>query len=163
MKNAVTFIFTHFTLVMLGLSVLIAFAKSGNFFNRLTHAMLFFAVGLSGLWGFIGHAFFPISTSAFIGWVSSPFEFEVAIANLALGVMGIFSVICSSGYKKATATYCLIFGFGAAFGHIREIIISHNFHPGNSGAILYTDIAIPIILWIALLNRRQQSPRLEHI
>lgn len=163
MKTTIAFVLTHFPIVMLGLSVIIAIAKNGNFFNRLTHAMLFFAVGLSGIWGFIGHAFFSQTVSAFIGWAPSPFEFEIAIANLALGIMGLFSVICSSGYKKATATYCLIFGFGAAFGHIRDIIIMHNLHPGNSGAILYTDIAIPLILWIALLNRKDNRRQLEQI
>jgi hypothetical protein len=44
------------------------------------------------------------------------------------------------------------FLWGAAAGHIREMITAGNFAPGNAGAIFYTDILIPLIgfalLWL---------------
>ncbi len=143
---------------MLLLSVLIAFSKSGNFFNRLCWALLVFPVGIGGFWGFIGHVFYSETISSYIGWQTSPFEFEVGMANLAMGVTGIIASFSSAGYKKATATFVSIFLFGAAIGHIHQIIVENNLHPGNVGSILWTDILIPIILVIAILFSKEKQP-----
>src|SRR5579863_2255147 len=157
MKSAIIFILHNFPLVMLLLSVLIAFAKSGNFFNRLCWAVLFFAVGFSGIWGFIFHVLYPNITSAYIGWQTNPFEYEVGIANLAMGITGIIASFSSAGYKKATATFVIILLFGAAIGHIHQIIVLNNWNPGNAGSILWTDILIPLVLWFAVLFSREKQ------
>jgi Family of unknown function (DUF6790) len=48
-----------------------------------------FMVGLSGLVAFAGHIFFSDEVASQIGWPSgSPFQSEVAIANLAFAVLG---------------------------------------------------------------------------
>jgi|SRR6185437_7531170 len=157
MKSAIIFILHNFPLVMLLLSFFIASAKSGNFFNRLCLAVLIFPVGLGGLWGFVFHAFSPEAASAYIGWQTNPFEYEVGIANLAMGIIGIAAGISSIGYKKATATFVTIFLIGAAIGHIHEIVVLNNWHPGNAGSILWTDILIPIVLWVAILFSREKQ------
>lgn len=141
---------------MLLISILIAFSKNGNFFNRLCWAVFIFPVGGSGLWGFIYHAFYAETASAYIGWQTSPFEFEVSLTSLAIGIMGFISVFASNGYKKATATLVSIYLIGAAIGHIHQIIVLHNTHPGNSGSILWTDILIPVVLWIAILFSKEK-------
>ncbi len=45
------------------------------------------------------------------------------------------------------------FLLGAAGGHIYQIVTAHNFAPGNAGAVLWTDIFIPVIgfalLWLS--------------
>lgn len=46
----------------------------------------------------------------------------------------------------ATIIVASIFLFGAAIGHVRQLVASHNRSPGNAGAILYTDILIPLIV-----------------
>jgi hypothetical protein len=158
MKSAIIFALHNFPLVMLVLSIFIAFAKSGNFFNRLCFAVLFFAVGLSGLWGFIFHVFYANITSAYIGWQTNPFEYEIGIANLAMGITGIIASFSSIGYKKATATFVSILLIGAAIGHVHQIFILKNFHPGNAGSILWTDLLIPLILWLAVLCNREKQP-----
>ncbi|MCC2624229.1 MAG: hypothetical protein K0R14_102 [Burkholderiales bacterium] len=158
MKSAIVFILHNFPLVMLLLSIFIAFAKSGNFFNRLCFAVLFFTVGFSGIWGFIFHVFYPDITSAYIGWQTNPFEYEIGVANLAIGITGIIASFASNGYKKATATFVSIFLIGAAIGHIHQMIILKNFHPGNVGLILFTDILIPIVVWFAVLCTREKQP-----
>jgi hypothetical protein len=151
MKSAIIFILHNFPLVMLLLSILVAFAKSGNFFNRLCMAVLIFSVGFSGFWGFIFHAFYDQTASAYIGWQTNPFEYEVGIANLAMGITGIIASFSSAGFKKATATFVSILLFGAAVGHIHQIIVLNNWNPGNAGSILWTDILIPIVLWSSIL------------
>ena len=52
-------------------------------------SFLVISVGIGGIWAFIGHAFLPAQVAANIGWPASPFQLEVAFANLAIGVLGI--------------------------------------------------------------------------
>ena len=49
-------------------------------------------VGIAGILGFYQHAFNAAGTAEFIGWApGSPFQFEVAVANLAFGVLGLLT------------------------------------------------------------------------
>ena len=54
----------------------------------LLYLLLIFA-GVGGVMGFLGHTFMVQEIALKIGWQPSPFQFEVAVANLAFGVLGI--------------------------------------------------------------------------
>jgi len=149
-------IFYNFPFIMTGLAVMLGIitttwykrdrACSDIFLSRL----MFFAVGLAGLWGFVVHVFFPMESTKFIGWVASPFEFEVGVANLGMGIAGIFGVRASRGYWIATTLFTTGFLWGAAFGHVYQMMATHNFAPGNAGTIFYNDIIMPLFLIIFL-------------
>jgi len=113
---------------------------------------LAFNVGISGLYAFMGHAFASNKVAAYIGWPSgNPFQFEVAVTNLSFGVLGILCFRFRENFWLATIIAFSVFDFGAAYGHIRDIIINHNYAPGNAGAPLYANIIKPlafIILYI---------------
>jgi hypothetical protein len=52
-----------------------------------------------------------------------------------------------------------LFLWGAAVGHIYQIIHARNFAPGNAGVILYTDVLIPIFGFVLLwLQYRYERP-----
>jgi hypothetical protein len=107
--------------------------------------------GISNIIAFFGHAFAADKIAAYIGWApGSPFQFEVAVANLALGVLGIACIWLRGNFWVATVMVGAVFGFGAAFGHIREIIVNHNYAPGNAGIVLYLDIAGPTLMIVLL-------------
>ncbi len=144
------FILSNFPLCMCILSLLIALTSHSKFNQRFFACLLFFAVGFGGIWGFIMHAFFDSIASNNIGWKANPFEFEVALANLALGVAGIIASFANWSYRAAVVTVTTVFLWGAATGHIYQIIISGNFNPGNAGPILWTDILIPLLMLILL-------------
>lgn len=148
---------------MLVLAILIAFSKGGNFFNRLSWAVFIFPVGFSGLWGFITLAFYTETVSDYMGWPrSSPFEFQAALTCLLIGIMGIISPFSSNGYKKATATLVSIYLLGTAINRIHQIIVLHNMNPGNAGSMPWTDIIIPIVLWIAIVfSKEKQSNQIN--
>jgi len=154
MQQTLQLLLSNFPLAMLILSIVIALSKRHGFFRRLLFCTLFFAAGLSGIWGFIMHAFFPQITSQDIGYARSPFEYEVAIANLSFGIASIIAAFSSYSYRKAAITVVCIFLWGAAIGHIYEFQTANNYHHGNIGSILWTDILIPTILWISLLYTR---------
>src|SRR5579885_484169 len=53
--------------------------------------MALFALGITSIYAFMMHAYFPQISASAIGWKPSPFEFEVAVADLAIGLLGILS------------------------------------------------------------------------
>jgi hypothetical protein len=124
--------------------------------------VLFINVGLAGCWAFVGHAFFPDRVAASIGWATgSPFQFEVAVANLAFGILGVLCIRVRDGFWLATGIGYAVFLFGAGYGHIREIISSGNHSVNNAGPVLYVgDIAVPAVILLLLLARwkLQRSP-----
>jgi len=117
--------------------------------------ILFINVGLSGLLAFSGHAFMADEVAASIGWAAgSPFQFEVAAANLAFGVLGILCLWIRDGFWLATGIGYSMFLFGAAYIHIREMITAGNYALNNAGPILYIgDIAMPALILLLLLVR----------
>ncbi len=150
LDKVIYFVISSFPLCMCILSLLIALSSRNKFNQRLFACLLFFAVGLGGVWGFVMHAFFSSISSQNIGWQASPFEFEVALANLALGIAGIIASFANWSYRAAVVTVTTVFLWGAASGHVYQIIISGNFNPGNAGSILWTDILIPLLMLILL-------------
>lgn len=113
---------------------------------------LFGVIGLGSIYVFIGHAFFGEQIARFIGWPpGNPFQLEVAFANLAFGVLGFLSIWFRGDFWIATIIGQTIFSWGAAYGHIKDMIEHNNYAPGNVGLVLYLDILIPLILVILLL------------
>jgi small-conductance mechanosensitive channel len=131
-----------------------------SFAAELTKWLLFFPIGLQGLWAFLGHVFFPEQSAAAIGWQTSPFQYEVGIANLGIGIVGVLAAFRGVGFQTATALIASIFLMGAGIGHIRQILIAGNFAPDNAGPILFTDIGVPVVLLIALYVGARQRPRI---
>ena len=54
--------------------------------DRLLRYLFLFPLGVQGLWAFVGHVFFAEQSAASIGWATSPFQYEVGVANLGLGL-----------------------------------------------------------------------------
>jgi hypothetical protein len=160
MSVVIAFVLSQFPILMTALAMLLGFIHWGS--QRYKQAptiflgyLLFFAVGLAGLWGFIYHAFFPEMTARFIGWANSPFQFEVAMANLGLGVVGIFGFRASHGYRVGATLFTLCFLWGAAYGHIHQMLLTHNFASGNAGSIFYNDLLLPLLLVLFLINDKK--------
>lgn len=133
-------------LALVGAIVHILIAKT-PVSETLLQYILFFCVGISGLYAFMGHGFAASKVSKYIGWEpGSPFQWEVAVTNLAFGILGILSFWFHGGFWIATIIGVSVFDFGAAYGHIRDIVRNKNRAPGNAGAPLYTDIVKPVVL-----------------
>ncbi len=121
--------------------------------DRLARCVLFFPVGLESLWAAVGHICFPDMAAHAIGWQTSPFQFEVGVANLGIGVSALYAALRSRDAQLAIGLATLGFLGGAGIGHIRDIVETGNFAAGNAGPILFTDfltpIAILVLLWFA--------------
>jgi hypothetical protein len=108
---------------------------------------LVIAVGVQGVWAFLGHYFCSDDIAAYIGWASgNPFQKEIAFSNLAFGVLGLLCLQIHGGFWTATVVGISVFSLGAAVVHVHELRVNDNRNPGNSGTILFTDVLIPILL-----------------
>ena len=127
--------------------------------DQLLRFIMLFPVGLMGMWGFMGHVFFADQAAASIGWAPSPFQFEVGMANLGLGLGGLVGAFTRSpGFRAGVAVVMLGFLGGAGVGHLIQIAETGNEAAGNAGPILYTDFLTPLsILALLLLQRLRPS------
>jgi hypothetical protein len=112
--------------------------------------LLLLPIGVSGLWAGLFHVFFPTVAAGLIGWHVSPYQFEVGMADLAIGVTAMVSFWRDLSFKAAAVCAASIFLLGDAVGHVREMLVAGNFAPGNAGVPFYMDVICPVLA-IALL------------
>lgn len=114
--------------------------------------LIFFNIGLQGIFAASGHILMPNAIAEQIGWpTGSPFQFEIGIANLAVGVAGVLCVWFGAGFKLATVVINSVFLFGAAYGHFVQQAKGDT-SPYNTGVFLYFgDIIIPALILILML------------
>jgi len=109
-------------------------------------------IGVQGVLAFYAHAFMADFIAEQIGWApGSPFQFEMAIANLSYGILGFLCIRFKGNFWIAVVTGNLILLLGAAYGHFVEMA-KGNHSPYNSGIFLYLgDIIIPVVIFILMI------------
>ena len=114
--------------------------------------LLVINTGLGGIWAFVGHTVFAGQVAESIGWpAGNPFQTEVAVANLAIGTLGILCYWSRGGFWTATVIATSIWLLGGAAIHLLEIATASNYNPGNAGLIFYLDIVSPVVLIVLLV------------
>jgi hypothetical protein len=131
--------------------------------DRLLACVLLLPIGVTGLWAAAFHLFFPQIAAADIGWEPSPFQFEVGLADLAIGATACVSFWRSLEFKAAAVMASSIFLLGDAVGHVKQMIVAGNFAPGNAGVPFYSDIAFPVlaIILLIIVRRSQAAERMS--
>ena len=118
-----------------------------NVINAFLFAFILSNIGLQGLFAFMGHFFKADEVARGIGWpTGSPFQREIAFANLALGTLGIMSIWFRGNFWFAAIVARSVFSWGAAYGHIIDLKKRENTSILNAGPVLYDDIFLPFIL-----------------
>jgi hypothetical protein len=120
---------------------------------------LLFSIGFSFFYNFVLHSFLGAMTAAFIGWANSPFQAEVGFASLGYSVVGFLGFRRSFDLRLAAITGPSLFLLCAGFGHLYQIITTHDFASGNAGVILYTDFLLPVIGFVLLWLQYRCEPR----
>jgi hypothetical protein len=131
----------------------------GSLAERVLAWTLLLPIGVTGLWAGVAHVFFPATAAAHIGWQVSPFQFEVGMADLAIGATACIAFWQDHSFKAAAVCAASIFLLGDAIGHIREMMVAGNFAPGNAGLPFYMDIICPAlaIVLVIITGRRQNA------
>jgi hypothetical protein len=115
-------------------------------------------VGLMGLLTAYAHVFRPVQTSASIGWSTSPYEYEVGMADLTIGVLGILCAWFRGNFWLATAIANAVWLLGDAVGHVRQVVENNNHAENNSGLFLYFEFVVPVVILALTLYVRRKRP-----
>ncbi len=120
---------------------------------------VFFAIGVCFAWNFVIHVFFGGMAARFIGWEDSPFQVEVGTASLGFALVGFIAAFRSYDLRLAAILGPSMFALGAGVGHIRQMVVAHNFAPGNAGVIFWMDFLVPLFgYWLLWMQKRHGRP-----
>lgn len=129
------FIFSVLPLLLAGAVIAVDKTASAKEHRLEVLLILLFALGVAGggIGNFFAHFFLSDLVANSIGWpAGSPFQLEVAFANLALGALGLVAVGRRDGFREATVIAVTVFSAGATIVHIVDIVATGNLAPGNS-------------------------------
>ncbi len=100
--------------------------------------LLIIGLGYQMVFTGIFHIFYSDKIAEFIGWEKgSPFQYEVGLADFAMGVLGILCGYYTGTFWLATIIISSIFLWGCVIGHLRDMIKNKNFNPGSAGFVFW--------------------------
>ncbi len=121
----------------------------------------FWVMGVAGFYGFIAHLLFGPFIAEQIGWPNSPFQFEVAYANLTISILGFSSFFFRKrDYLLAAMVAFSSWYFADGVGHVVSLVVDNNQAPSNAGSVLYTDLLTPLVVVLLLWLSRHERRRL---
>jgi hypothetical protein len=159
MVEAIRFVLSHIPAIMF-IAAIITAATSKRpeaFSTRLLSWMLLLSVGVEETWAGLFHVFFPHVAASSIGWEVSPFQFEIGVADIAIGLTAIMSFWKTQSFKAATISYVTLFYAGVAIGHIREAVLADNFSGNNFGSLLLITVVKVFLLPTLYYMTRRDS------
>ena len=161
MTALITYALSNFTLTFLAIGLVASLMQvllrwrsfsAAYLVDALLRWFLFFSIGVSFFYNFVMHVFFGAMAARFIGWADSPFQAEVGYASLGFAAIGLLAFKGNCCVRFAAILGPAMFQWGAAVGHIHDMLAYGNYAPGNAGIMLYSDILLPLIgfglLWL---------------
>ncbi|WP_212761328.1 DUF6790 family protein [Nocardia uniformis] len=118
------------------------------------------ALGCGSLWMTIAFLTVPDVMATAIGFAGTPFQFEIAFANLGLAVMGFRAVSATARERITIGLGAGMFLWGALIGHIYQWFANGDHAPGNTGGVLVCDLLFPAVM-IILARRAQRLSTTE--
>lgn len=110
--------------------------------------LLVIAVGVGGMLAGFMHVFNGPATAKMIGWLpGSPFQYEVGVADIALGMVCVLCLFFRGSFWLAAILANSFFLIGCMLGHIRSLAESGNLAAYNIGPnIIFSDLILPLLL-----------------
>ena len=53
----------------------------------------------------------------------------------------------SQSFRLAAAIAGIVWYWGDAVGHVRQMVVANNYAPGNAGPWFWTDVIVPLLSW----------------
>src|ERR1700754_1445243 len=109
--SAIRFLLQNLPAVLFLLALLIAAAtrREGPAAEQFLSWILLLPIGITGLWAGAFHVFFPATAARLIGWDVSPFQFEVGMADLAIGATAVIAFWRDLNFKAGAVSAASIF------------------------------------------------------
>jgi hypothetical protein len=161
MVDATRLVLTNLSLLLFVAAFVLAgvLRKPARFPARLLNLLLLLSVGVEEVWAGFFHVFFPETAAASIGWQVSPFQFEIGVADLAIGIAAIVSFWRSADFKAAVIVYTVLFYGGVAIGHVHQAISMGNMSANNFGPLLLITVAKIFLLPALYFIVQRRSPK----
>ncbi|WP_378741059.1 DUF6790 family protein [Nocardia brasiliensis] len=118
------------------------------------------ALGCGSLWMTIAFLTIPDVMATAIGFDRTPFQFEIAFANLGLAVMGFRAASATARERITIGLGAGMFLWGAAIGHVYQWFANGDHAPGNTGGVLVCDLLFPAVM-IVLARYSHRLPAIE--
>jgi hypothetical protein len=120
--------------------------------------LLVVGAGVAGLLAFVSHTVFAGATAESIGWPpGSPFQFEVACADLTYGVLGMMCIRWRGSFWLATGLANAMFLLGCNGGHIYQAVVNGDYAANNYGLINAFEIVWPAAVLVLLVPYMRSS------
>ncbi|MFD3702089.1 DUF6790 family protein [Nocardia sp. NPDC058658] len=113
------------------------------------------ALGCGSLWMTIAFLTIPDVMATAIGFDRTPFQFEIAFANLGLAVMGFRAASATARERITIGLGAGMFLWGAAIGHVYQWFAHGDHAPGNTGGVLVCDLLFPAVMIVLALRSQQ--------
>ena len=157
-------VMTNIPLVMFILALIIPLIKKRNINSnaeKYLSWLLLLSIGVTSLWAGLYHTIWPKTAAEFIGWQSSPFQFEMGMSDIALGIVAIVSFWRPLEFKSAVVMWVSIEFAGLVYGHFHQLSTTGDHHAGNAGILLGLTIIhvllLPLLLILAYRARRNAN------
>jgi hypothetical protein len=157
---------TTFFIVGLVVGAIQVATHSGHRRSRLVSGLMLnsfvlFAIGCAQAVNFLMHSVFGDLAARSIGWAQSPFQLELAFSSLGVAAMAFILHGRRAQFrgKVAVVIATAIFAYGAAGGHVYQMLVNHDHAPNNTGLLLVMDLVIPtvglvLVIWHGVSLRR---------
>ncbi|WP_338556858.1 DUF6790 family protein [Erwinia sp. E_sp_B04_7] len=159
--SIVRLVLTNIPLVAFILALLLSVIYTRKTISRAENFLswlLLLSIGFTSLWAGLYHTLWPQTAAAFIGWQSSPFQFEMGMSDIALGIVAMVSFWRTLEFKSAVVMLVAIEFAGLAYGHFHQIARAGDYQAGNAGVLLGLTIIqivlLPLLLILAFKARR---------
>ncbi|OYY24239.1 MAG: hypothetical protein B7Y65_03240 [Azorhizobium sp. 35-67-15] len=137
--------------------LLAAVTKSPAYFPARLLGWLLLSAGIAYLWAGVFHILFPHLAASSIGWQVSPFQFEIGVADAAIGLVAIVSFWRTLDFKGPVVGYFSLFSIGVAYGHFRDAIYAGNTSADNFGLLLVVTLVHAVLLPVLYVLARKNS------
>ena len=150
--DAIKLVVSNVPLIMFVTAILVAtiVRRPAPVAERYLAWLLLLSVGIDGIWAGIFHIFFPGVASGEIGWQPSPFEFEIGVADLSLGIVAVIAFWRSLSFQSAIAFFAALFYAGVVIGHFEQAFAHGDYSPDNFGIMLIVTILRVLLMAILL-------------
>ena len=161
MKGAMVWVLENMSLVTLLLALVLGSLaakrkgpSAGGGWEPTVFWLLLLFVGGGGLYAGFSHLFDPARVAAEIGWRRSPFQWDVGVADVMIGMLGVVGAFMSRSFRWAVVLAFTVWYWGDAVGHVRQVESVRNFAPGHAGTWFWVDVLGPFLLLFAQASNR---------
>ncbi|MFD0986459.1 DUF6790 family protein [Methyloligella solikamskensis] len=121
-----------------------------NIGRSLLRWLFIFPLGAQGLWDFVTYGFLPQTMADQFGWAPSPFQMEVAFANLGLAAASFFAAFSKRPARMAVALVAACYLVGSGLSLVNNILDGDDLAAGVAGAILLQNFLTPVVVLLLL-------------